>query len=399
MSLITRSEIETLIAPHEAPCITLTMPTHRKGPDVLENPIRLKNLLDRAEERLVGAGQRAPEVRTLLEPARDLVERNSFWQRQSDGLLLYLSPDLFRTYRLPSPLEDLVVVSTGFHIKPLLPLLAYDERFFVLALSQDAIRLYQGTRFSVAPVSLRDIPRSLEEALLFEEAQQSLHWHAGQRAGLMAPRHGARQEATGHEGIFHGIGYGSERDAKEEMLRYFNQIDEGLNRLLGDEASPLVLAGVGYVLPIYRQANSLPTLVEEGIEGSPKMLSARELHARAWEILAPRFRASEERAREQFESLLGRDDPRAITDPAEAVRAAYGARIHALFVARTLYAWGRFDPETMAAREEPDDDGGIGRQDLLDLAVAHTYLNKGEVHVVEAGDVPGGGVLAGVLRY
>ncbi|NLD72625.1 MAG: hypothetical protein GX649_07900, partial [Chloroflexi bacterium] len=53
MSLITRTEIETLIAPHEAPCITITMPTHRRGTDVLENPIRLKNLLDQAEERLV----------------------------------------------------------------------------------------------------------------------------------------------------------------------------------------------------------------------------------------------------------------------------------------------------------------------------------------------------------
>ncbi len=399
MSLITRTEIETLIAPHEAPCITITMPTHRRGTDVLENPIRLKNLLDQAEERLVGAGYRAANVRGLLEPARDLVERNAFWQHQSDGLLLYLSPDLFRFYRLPSDLADALMVSRGFHIKPLFPMLAYDQRFFVLALSQEAIRLYQGTRFTVAPVTLRDMPRSLEEALLGEEPQEYLHWHAGQRAGVIAPRHGARMGREPREGIFHGIGYGAERDNKEEMLRYFHQIDDGLSKLLGDEAAPLVLAGVGHMLPIYRQANSLPNLVKEGIEGSPKMLEARDLHARAWAIVEPRFRAAEERARGQFESLLGRDDQRAVTDPALAVVAAYGARVHALFVPRNQHVWGRFDPESLTARVDIEDDGGIERQDLLDLAVAHTYLNKGEVHVVDAGDVPGGETLAAILRY
>jgi hypothetical protein len=43
-----------------------------------------------------------------------------------------------------------VVVTDRFHIKPLLPLLSGDGRFYVLALSQSEVRLLQGTRYSVS---------------------------------------------------------------------------------------------------------------------------------------------------------------------------------------------------------------------------------------------------------
>jgi hypothetical protein len=46
----------------------------------------------------------------------------------------------------------LVIVSERFHVKPLLPLLSGDGRFYVLALSQNEIRLLQGTRYSVEQV-------------------------------------------------------------------------------------------------------------------------------------------------------------------------------------------------------------------------------------------------------
>ena len=212
MSLITRSEIETLIAPHEAPCITLTMPTHRKGPDVLENPIRLKNLLDRAEERLVGAGQRAPEVRTLLEPART-VERNGFWQPVGRAASLAL-PDCAP---IGCPPAGGPRVACGFYIKPLLPSWPATSVF----LSWPSARRHPpvpGHPLYVRPF-LRDIPRSLEA--LLSGGPAVLHWHASRRRGL---RRHARQEATGHEGIFHGVGYGSARQGRNCAT---HQIDEG----------------------------------------------------------------------------------------------------------------------------------------------------------------------------
>jgi hypothetical protein len=39
--------------------------------------------------------------------------------------------------------------SDRFHLKPLLPLLTGDGRFYILALSQNQVRLLQGTRYSV----------------------------------------------------------------------------------------------------------------------------------------------------------------------------------------------------------------------------------------------------------
>ena len=46
-------------------CVSIYAPTHRSGPEVQQGPIRLKNLLKRAEEQLVEGGLRAPEARAV----------------------------------------------------------------------------------------------------------------------------------------------------------------------------------------------------------------------------------------------------------------------------------------------------------------------------------------------
>ena len=74
---------------------------------------------------------RPPEARKLLEPAKKLIEDYDFWQQQSDGLAMFLAPELFRHYRLPLSFEELVVVTDRFHLKPLMPLLSDDGQYFV----------------------------------------------------------------------------------------------------------------------------------------------------------------------------------------------------------------------------------------------------------------------------
>lgn len=101
-----------------------------------------------------------------------------FWQHGSDGLAVFLARDLFRSYRLPIRFDELVAVSNRFHTKPLLPLLTGDGRFYVLALSQNDVRLFLCTKYSVSEVNLEGVPRSLEEALRYDEAGRPLQLQA-----------------------------------------------------------------------------------------------------------------------------------------------------------------------------------------------------------------------------
>jgi hypothetical protein len=116
------------------------------GTTTQQDPIRFKNLIRQAEELLVSSGLRGQDARDLLEPVKKL-DNSEFWQYQSDGLAIFISTNVFRYYCLPLNFEELVVVTDRFHFKPLLPLLTGDGKFYILALSQNDVRLLQGTRY------------------------------------------------------------------------------------------------------------------------------------------------------------------------------------------------------------------------------------------------------------
>ena len=384
MDKLTLDDLGALALLGAQPCVSLFMQTHRAGPDIQQDPIRLKNLVGRAEEALVEAGLRAPEAREVLEPARALMDNPVFWRHQSDGLALFAAPGLFRTYRLPLDLEELLIVAPRFHIKPLLPLWTGDGHFFILALSQNEVRLLEGTRDGVAEVELEDMPTSLAEALPYEDPERQLQFQTGT---------GMAQEGGDRAAVFHG--HHPEDEVKNRILRYFRQVDEGLQQVLHDERSPLVLAGVEYLLPIYREASSYPHLVDEVVMGSPDRTKAEELHAQAWEIVEPHFAEAQRQALDDYAQQSGTE--RTSDDVEEVVPAAHYGRVAVLWVALGTEVWGRFDPETGDVRRRDQPEPGDG--DLLDLAALQTLSNGGTVYAVDPSAVPGGGALAALLRY
>jgi hypothetical protein len=386
MALLSRSELRKLLEHREEWCVSIFMPTHRAGAEIQQDSIRLKNLLGDVEVRLVEGGLRRPEAQELLEPAYGLVPQHDFWRHQSDGLALFVSPTLFRPDRLPFDFEALTVVAGWFHLKPLLPLLAGDGRFYVLALSQNEIRLLQGTRYSVGQVDLDQVPERLADILKWDDPEKRLQWHT--RTG---------SKVDGRAAIFHGHGVASADDPKDYILRYFHRVNEGLSRLLADERAPMVLAGVDYLLPIYQQANTYPHLLSEGITGNPEELSAQELHEHAWSIIQPLFHREQQDAAARYQRLAGANSQRASSVVPAVVSAAYHGRVAILFVSLGQQQWGSFEPATNTVHKH--EEAKPGDEDLLDFAAVHTYLNGGEVYAVEPQQVPDDAPLAAVFRY
>jgi hypothetical protein len=152
---------------------------------------------------------------------------------------------------------------------------------------------------------------------------------------------------------------------------------------------------VEYLLPIYREANSYPHLLEGGITGNPEELSAEELHARAWELVQPEFETGFNTAVTQFNQLQNTDQ--ATIEVKDAALAAHYGRVDTLFVAVGAQIWGRFDPDS--ATVEIHEQHQPGDEDLLDLAAIRTLINGGVVYAVAPEEVPGGAPLAAVLRY
>jgi Bacterial archaeo-eukaryotic release factor family 7 len=387
MDIVTREDLNELVERQAGPCLSIYQPTHRVGPDTRtyaqQDPIRFKNLLREAEQRLTASGLRSREAEDLLEPARRLLDDPVFWQYQSDGLAVFLATGTVRTFRVPLRFDELVVVAPSFHVKPLLALLTGDGLFYVLALSQNEIRLLAGTRDHMGEVELPGAPPSLAEALRYDDPERQLQFHTGTSAG------GDRRAA-----MFHGHGTGID-DAKGNLLRFFQQVDRALVNLIGDASVPLVLAAVDYLMPIYREANTRPVLLGEGIAGNPEGLRADELHARAWPLVEPQFRRGREEATARYLELKGTG--RTSNEVREVVPAAWDGRVDVLFVAVGVRIWGTFASDTRTI--EIGDEAPGQSEDVLNLAAIHTVLNRGTVYAVPPAEMPDETPAAAVLRY
>ncbi len=380
MDLLPRGELEKLVEECGGPCVSIFLPTHRTGTETQQDPIRLKNLLGEAREDLLANGLRSTEVDQILEPARELLADEVFWRYQSDGLAVFLSRNDFRSYRLPLRFEELAVVAGRYHVKPVLPLLTGDGEFYVLALSQNEVRLLRATRHSIGEVELQNVPGSLAAALNHEDTEKQLQFHTGTSGGRDA-----------RAAVFHG----HEVDLKDAILRYFRQIDRGVREVLAESRALLVLVGVGYLLPIYREASTYPQLVKEGVTGNPEGLSEEEVHREAWAVVRPHFLKARREAVARYEQLAGTGQTS--VDLREVVPAAYYGRVDVLFAAAGARRWGVFDPGTGGTRLHEEADFGDG--DLLDFAAVQTLLNKGTVYILNSKDMPGGAAVASVLRY
>jgi hypothetical protein len=386
MSLISKSDIQELTENHAGKQVSIFMPTHRKGKEIQQDRITLKNLLGQAEEKLVLQDMRQPEAEEMLEPAGELVLDHEFWRHQSDGLALYISPEIIRAFRVPMNLQRLVVVGERFHIKPLLPMLSGDGRFYVLALSQNEIQLFQGTRYSIGQVDAREFPESLEDALKWDDPEKRLQWHTRTQTPL-----------GGRAAVFHGHGVASEDEPKEYILRYFRKVDEGLSHVLAGETDALLTAGVRYLHPIYREANTYPHLLDESITGNPEEMSAAELHRQAWDLVAPYFQRERREQMERYEQLAGSGSELASDQLDIIVPAAHHGRVATVFIRKGTHRWGIFEPETLAMRVHENREAGD--TDLLDLVAVHTFLQQGTVYILEPGELADAAPVSAVFRY
>jgi hypothetical protein len=382
VDVLSRDELELLIQQPRSTCVSLYMPTHRSGPETQQDPIRLKNLIRRAEEGLVGTGIRHRDASEVLHPARELIDDEAFWRHQSGGLALFLRAEWFRCYRLPLDLEELVVVSDRFHVSPLLPLLTGDGRFFILAMSENESRLLSGTRSTVHLVNVPGLPSGVKDALRYDEPQRELGSHAAERGGP-----GARV-------VVHGQGIGAEVQ-KERLGRYLRAVDGALRPSLREQQAPLVLAGVEHVRAMYRDFNTYPHLLEAGISGSPDRASSEELHTRAWALVGPLFARDRDDAVAAYRGALGTG--RASDGLDEVLTAAEAGRVDVLFVPTGTRVLSATNGSAGSARADGEQE--LGGPDLIEQAVVRTMLNGGTVYAIPEGEMPNRAEVAALFRF
>ncbi len=375
MPTFDRDELNGLLAPHAPPCVSLFLPTHRHPPQVDQDSIRLRNLLRDTRTQLEKAA--SPEqVRRLLEPLAGLA-KPSVRGPIGDGMAVFRSADLFRHYVVPAPLPERVVVADTFYLRPVLPFLDVNQRYYLLTLSQKQVRLFAGTPLSpLRAVEVPDLPVSLEDALGAEHGE-----------AFLTVRTAGRGSA---DTLYHGHG-DAEGAREEDLRRYFRMVDAAVWKRLRRERAPLFLAGVAHHLPLYRELSRYPSIAEQGLEGNVDDIGAEELCERALPLLEDLCRAHQDQILKEF--ARSRDQGLAELELKAIGRHAVAGRVSRLLLGRGREKRGVFDHRTGQLRSLAASD------DVLDDLAQAVLVRAGEVMTLPAEQIPGAAAAAAILRW
>jgi hypothetical protein len=358
-----------LFSAQSAPCLSLYQPTHRHHPSKRQDPIRFRNLVASLEEE-VGRSHAKRETEDLLAPFHKLGADEEFWNHTRDGLAVLAAPAFFRVYLLQRPVPERVVVADSFHTKPLLRILQSADRYQILGLTRERVRLFEGNRDSLDEIKpAPNGPLTIGDALGEEHTEP---YHAVFSYGT----------GPGGTGMHHGSGARTD-DLDLDTERFFRAVDravlEGHSRPSG---LPLLIAALPEYHKLFREVSQNPHVMAEGLEVDPRQLSAAELNDRAWKVVLPQYVARLAALVERFETA--RAHGKGTGDVAEAGRAAVEGRVRTLLVDADQVVPGRLHTDT--GRSELTEPSGV--DDLLDDIGEQVLKKGGEVVVVPSEQMP-----------
>ena len=368
----------------DPPCLSLYQPTSRRHPENQQDPIRFGNLVKSLEASLL---QQVPkdEAGSLLEPLRALADDSSFWNHTLDGLVVLAAKGMFRVYKLQRPVDELAVVADSFHTKPLVRILQSADRYQVLGLSRNEIKLYEGNRDMLDEIEpADDVPRTMTDALGGEltEPHQTVASYGGAGSGQSPMHHG------------HG---GKKAEVDIDAERFFRAVDRAvLEHHSQPSGLPLILAALPEHHHMFHEISHNQFLMDDSIDVYPDALSSvDELRERVWQLVEPQYLARLAKLVEEFGNA--RSKGLADDDLANVAKAVVGGRVATLLIEARREIPGRIDAET--GDIEFDDLAHPEVDDLLDDVGALAHKMGGHVVIVPAERMPTKTGVAAIYRY
>lgn len=340
----------------------------RRAPDA-----RLRGLIEIADERLERRGMDLRIRNAILEPLRSFAAGADFARHRDPCFALFTrwedAPDgdapsaVMTTIPLPWTRPDEVVVGPDFHIKPLLPMLALDRRFNILALSKSNVRLLSATPFDWTAVPLEALPIEAQAELDSRLAADTASTDEARMALIVAdPR----------------------------------RIAIAVKAALGDDPAPVVLVTDPHVAGHFAKHAQLRGMHPAVLHLNPFALTEAELHGKVVELMQPDLQSELDGVLEQVNARLGTAEPTVAIRLEEILAAAQEGRVDTVVVAEDETLWGRFEPgQRLVAHGKPGPDD----EDLLNQAAVLVLRNGGRAFAVPRERLPRQAPAAATLRF
>ncbi|MFS4094618.1 chemotaxis protein [Streptomyces sp. AF1A] len=349
--------------PRPYPAVSVLTPTHRRGSESGQDPVRLRNVVAEARRRLetdpAVTRERRAEVAAELDRALAEVDL----AHAEDGLVIFAAPGEHQVWSLARAVPERVVLSDTFLTRNLVAAQAAERPFWVMSVSADRVTLWSG-----------GVDRVVED-------------HSG---GFPLVRSRQNFDAERQERI--GDLPSTFRD--EGTRQFLREADTAMSTVLREQPRPLYVTGERAALSLLDEVGSVAKAAVHVRHGG----LAHSGPDTVWQAIRPVLEAEETR------------------DTSSVVRELTSARGHRTFAAGLDELWqsAREGRVRLLAVEEsyratvrdlgehlvPADPGDLdARDDIVDEIVEQCLETGAEVRFVPDGTLGEEDGIAGVLRF
>lgn len=346
------------------PCISITLPTHRTAPENRQDPVRVKNLVREAADRLLEEFPKR-EMEPLLIRLEKLAESIDY-NNLLDGLVLYTNQDYSHSFVLPFSVPERVVIDDTFLTRDLVHALNHSTRYWVLVLSEQPTRLYEGLRNTLVEVKEDGFP--LEHTMP-----------------------GGSKKLPGGPGVRKS----AYRD--EYHRKFFRQVDGALKTFMDDDRLPLVVVGVDRYQAFYDEVTNYQDLIFGRIIGNHDKTSAHELSKMVWPLVEEKLAAKREQMLGELKKAVS--DRIVATEINDIWRKAANGRGRHLLVEENFHFPARLDETGQGLTPAEDVTAPDVIDDAVDEIIETVISMGGEVTFLEDGQLDDHQRMALILRY
>ncbi|MFJ6216231.1 chemotaxis protein [Streptomyces sp. NPDC092296] len=241
---LTPQVLAELRAPRRYPAVSLTMPTHRREPGHVQDPVRLRNLAAEAVRRLDEDPRVSRQDRMDLRAQLDRAVTEVDLRQAQDGLVIFVSAAEHQVWYVPYEVPERVVLSDSYLTRNLVSAHAHAQPYWVLAVSADRATLWSGAGETLEQQEGRGFPVVRPQDRNFDAE---------------------RQERTGDTPSTFN---------EEETRAFLRTVDTALGQVLAERPRPFFLVGLAPALALLTETGSAATaaagrLVEGGLIDGP----------------------------------------------------------------------------------------------------------------------------------
>lgn len=292
----------------QGPLVSIYLPTHKSSPENKQDPLRFKNLLNKAEEKFEET--EGKESKDFFKEAHNLKEDIDFWNNSTEGLAVLIDAERTRIYRLGGRINEKVVVSDHFDILPLMNYYETPNDYYLLDISRDRYSLFSLINGEIKEVETPGVCDKFTDLYDDNDNETNVNFTRNTSNSL----HGQKSKP--------------EEDEKD-MEKYYRYLDKELGEFFKDSTLPVILFGTtDSVASFSESVDSIP--IYEKIEKPFDSIPINEVVDTLREKLLPKYIERINKRIEGLHTEIAND--RGTKDLEEIKKEAHTGKIETLFV-------------------------------------------------------------------